>query len=342
MKQNIYTRLFTLLVLMPLLLSACSKEADWNGGKAPDNISLHISLPDSKTKNRTTNPAVDTENKIELLTLFIFNPEGAREALLTYTPTQGVVAGDWDTGELDIFISHDEMGGDLTSLKTIYAVANYQFDPLTAPGTISDLLNTQMDALPQPGHAIPMSGMVKNLFVQNNSALIQLERSVAKFRLTVITNDRIPYDMTTAFRLLNRATNKGMLLPSSREPDASPIANDTAWISMPNMPTNVEWDDDAGREVIIGPTQTTGSCYMYEQDWPPTKENELRFEMILNEGMNYHGTVNPVAPYLICRNMIYDVKLEIYDWGILEYPFITCTIMPWQSDGFESDIMPEN
>lgn len=334
MKQNIYTRLFTLLVLMPLLLSACSQEADWNGGKAPDNISLHISLPDSKTKNRTTNPAVDAENKIELLTLFIFNPEGAREALLTYTPTQGVVAGDWDTGKLDISISHEEMGGDLTSLKTIYAVANYQFDPLTAPGTISDLLNTQMDALPQPSHAIPMSGMVKNLFVQNNSALIQLERSVAKFRLSVITNGGIPYDMTTAFRLLNRATNKGMLLPSSGEPDASPVANDTVWISMPDMPTNVEWDHDAGREVIIGPTQTTGSCYMYEQDWPPTKENELRFEMILGGVYNYHATVNPVAPYLICRNMIYDVKLEIYDWGILEYCNITCTIMPWQSDGF--------
>lgn len=342
MKQKIYTPLFTLLVLTPLLLSACSQEADLNGSKALDSISLHISLPDSKTKNRTMNPGVDAENKIELLTLFVFNPEGTREALLTYTPTKGVVAGDWESGKLDVSISHEEMGGDLTSLKTIYAVANYQFDPLTAPGTIADLLNTQMDSLPQPGHAIPMSGMVKNLFAQNNSALIQLERSVAKFRLTVSTNSHVDDKYrTVAFRLLNRATNKGMLLPPSGKPDASPVANDTVWISMPNFPINVKRNSDTGREEIIGPSQTTGSCYMYEQDWPPTKENLLRFEIISSGNVNYHGTINPVDPYLICRNMIYDVKLEIYDYGAWEKKGLQCTIIPWQSDSFESDIKPE-
>lgn len=321
---------FILPLLVCLLLGACNRESEVSGSPEPESVVLQISLLGNKPETRATKQDEYTEEKIESLTLFIFNPEGEREALLVYQREDPRVGGNWDTGEISMHINRDELdAGDFTTLKTIFAVANYPFTS-AAPSRIDELLATRLEEIPQNRTAIPMSGSAKHLFMENRSVQIKLQRSIAKFRLTFLIDLAYPANFNVKYRLLNTTATKSKLFASGEPdiPQGTPLHTD--WMRMPPVVP------EAGPAGIY---YSTDSCYIYEQGRTDSI-SALHFEMsVYSEYFNV-GIVNPTTPYLIMRNTIYDVRIKINGGGYMENIQTQTNVLPWHSTRIESDLLP--
>lgn len=330
--------IFSCLLLGCMLLSGsgCSNEMSDTVPGTEGEMTLHINIASAETsgiRKFDYAPGEIPESRIARFTVFIFNENGTREAVLNY-PRISDVHGDSENGEISIRFSKDDLNAraDLSSIKKVFVVANHNFEE-NYPETIDALLDTTISYWVKVNGQTtssltisappPMTGSVTHSFMQDPDVTVTLLRSVAKLRVKLIWKNRPP-SLTGHLSLSSPIADTIFLFPPLVESQRDRFAHGDAFFELEQDKTTGEWTSE--REM----------CYLF-----PYINNEL-FYTSIRINSNDEIYMGYVLLSTVRRNVVYQVNMLLQGQGSTSTIGMSTLVQPWSSVDYEVDVKPKN